>query len=53
MAASVDTLDGFLREMKSRFPDTATKPQADGESGDHTAVALPEIAGLRRVGATR
>jgi hypothetical protein len=53
MAASVDTLDGFLREMKSRFPDTATKPQADGESADHTAVALPEIAGLRRVGATR
>src|SRR6202030_2812504 len=23
MAASVDTLDGFLREMKARFPDAA------------------------------
>ncbi|HWX59226.1 tetratricopeptide repeat protein [Bradyrhizobium sp.] len=53
MAASVDTLDGFLREMKARFPDTATKPQADGAGGEHTAAALPEIAGLRRVGATR
>jgi hypothetical protein len=53
MAASVDTLDGFLREMKARFPDAMTKPQADRASGEHTAAALPEIAGLRRVGATR
>ena len=30
MAASVDTLDGFLREMKTRFPDaTARTPLAD------------------------
>jgi hypothetical protein len=53
MAASVDTLDGFLREMKARFPDGPIKPQADSASVDHTAAALPEIAGLRRVGATR
>jgi hypothetical protein len=53
MAASVDTLDGFLREMKARFPDAMTKPQADRASGEHTTAALPEIAGLRRVGATR
>src|SRR5262249_35859645 len=53
MAASVDTLDGFLREMKARFPDAAAKPQADGAAGEHSAAALPEIAGLRRVGATR
>ena len=25
MAASVDTLDGFLREMKARFPDATAK----------------------------
>ena len=32
MAASVDTLDGFLREMKTRFPDaTARAPLADPE----------------------
>ena len=31
MAASVDTLDGFLREMKSRFPDaTARAPLPPG-----------------------
>ncbi|HTO66224.1 MAG TPA: tetratricopeptide repeat protein [Bradyrhizobium sp.] len=53
MAASVDTLDGFLREMKARFPDTATKPQADSANNEQTAATLPEIAGLRRVGATR
>jgi hypothetical protein len=29
MAASVDTLDGFLRDMKIRFPDaTARSPEA-------------------------
>jgi hypothetical protein len=53
MAASVDTLDGFLRDMKARFPDAATKPQADSASSERTAAVLPEIAGLRRVGATR
>jgi hypothetical protein len=53
MAASVDTLDGFLREMKARFPDTTTKPQAESANAEHTAATLPEIAGLRRVGATR
>jgi hypothetical protein len=53
MAASVDTLDGFLREMKARFPDAATKPQAESANAEHTAATLPEIAGLRRVGATR
>ncbi|MBV9979265.1 hypothetical protein, partial [Bradyrhizobium sp.] len=53
MAASVDTLDGFLREMKARFPDAMAKPAAESASGEHTAATLPEIAGLRRVGATR
>lgn len=39
LAASVDTLDGFLREMKQRFPDATARapasPQAKDES-DHT-----------------
>jgi len=54
MAASVDTLDGFLRDMKTRFPDaTARAPQPpDAPRGEpvHTG-SLPEIVGLRRVDA--
>jgi hypothetical protein len=47
MAASVDTLDGFLREMKTRFPDaTARAPLAD----PNPTGSLPQIVGERRVG---
>jgi hypothetical protein len=49
LAASVDTLEGFLREMKTRFPEGA-KPSSDGASAEPLPT-LPEIAGLRRVGA--
>ena len=56
MAASVDTLDGFLREMKTRFPDaTASAPlPPETAKGDpvHTG-SLPEIVGLKRVDAKR
>jgi predicted negative regulator of RcsB-dependent stress response len=56
MAASVDTLDGFLREMKTRFPDaTARAPQPPENSrGEpvHTG-SLPEIVGVKRVDAAR
>ena len=56
MAASVDTLDGFLREMKTRFPDaTARAPMAPGTGkGDpvHTG-SLPRIIGLSRADARR
>jgi hypothetical protein len=45
LAASVDTLDGFLREMKQRFPDATARapmpPQAKDEA-DHTG-SLPAI----------
>ena len=48
MAASVDTLDGFLREMKARFPDGAARPQAaDPES---TGSLPPITASVRRSG---
>jgi tetratricopeptide (TPR) repeat protein len=54
MAASVDTLDGFLREMKARFPDAATRaaqaPEAVKADPSPTG-ALPRIIGLKRVGA--
>jgi tetratricopeptide (TPR) repeat protein len=56
MAASVDTLDGFLREMKLRFPDmTARAPQPpEIAKADpvHTG-SLPRIIGLRRVDAAK
>ena len=55
MAASVDTLEGFIREMKTRFPDASARAPLPLESGKepvHTG-ALPEIVGLRQVGAAR
>jgi hypothetical protein len=56
MAASVDTLDGFIREMKTRFPDaTARGPLSpDSAKGEpvHTG-SLPEIVGRTQVGAAR
>lgn len=55
MAASVDTLEGFIREMKIRFPDaTARAPQSpEMTKGEpvHTG-SLPTIVG-KRAGATR
>ncbi|NEW90594.1 tetratricopeptide repeat protein [Rhodopseudomonas sp. BR0M22] len=46
MAASVDTLDGFLREMKQRFPDAsarATPPGADMTSTGSLPRVPPKI----------
>jgi tetratricopeptide (TPR) repeat protein len=56
MAASVDTLDGFLREMKVRFPDATARAPLPPETvkGEpvHTG-SLPRIIGLKRVEAKR
>jgi tetratricopeptide (TPR) repeat protein len=55
MAASVDTLEGFLREMKMRFPDATAKAQPPGVAKAdpvHTG-ALPRIIELRRVDPAR
>ncbi|HKU07688.1 MAG TPA: tetratricopeptide repeat protein [Bradyrhizobium sp.] len=52
MAASVDTLDGFLREMKTRFPDMTARAPLPPETvrGDPVATgSLPEIVGLKQV----
>lgn len=55
LAASVDTLDGFLREMKQRFPDATARapgsPQAK-EEPDHTG-SLPTIPVVRQIKMTR
>jgi len=55
LAASVDTLDGFLREMKQRFPDATARapasPQAKDET-EHTG-SLPSIPVVRQIKMTR
>jgi tetratricopeptide (TPR) repeat protein len=55
LAASVDTLDGFLREMKTRFPDaTARAPLPPETKVDMVPTgSLPEIVGLKRTGTVR
>lgn len=55
LAASVDTLDGFLREMKQRFPDATARapaaPQAKDDT-EHTG-SLPKIPAVRQIKMTR
>ena len=55
MAASVDTLDGFLRDMKQRFPDNNGKamPPGTANADPSPTGALPAIAGVRQVPLTR
>jgi tetratricopeptide (TPR) repeat protein len=56
MAASVDTLDGFLREMKTRFPDAIARAPLPPETpkADLTPTgSLPAIVGWRRVEAAK
>jgi tetratricopeptide (TPR) repeat protein len=56
MAASVDTLDGFLREMRTRFPDATAKaplPPERAKADPFPTGSLPAIVGLERVDAAR
>jgi len=57
MAAKVDTLDGFLREMKQRFPDATARaplpPGAEGADPAATTGSLPRIIGLTRADAAK
>jgi tetratricopeptide (TPR) repeat protein len=55
MAASVDTLEGFLREMKARFPEAIARTTRLGiEQADPVSTgALPRIIGLTRADAAR
>jgi predicted negative regulator of RcsB-dependent stress response len=56
MAASVDTLDGFLREMRTRFPDATARaplPPETVKADPFPTGSLPAIVGLKRVEATR
>jgi hypothetical protein len=51
LAASVDTLDGFLHAMKERFPDaTSRAPLAPETKTDPAPTgSLPAIPGLRQI----
>ena len=51
MAATIDTLDGFLREMKARFPDAMARAKLPPEikADPNPTGSLPEIIGLKRV----
>ena len=56
MAAGVDTLDGFLREMKSRFPDAVARAPLLPETArtdPMTTGSLPQIIGFKRIEAKR
>jgi tetratricopeptide (TPR) repeat protein len=55
MAAAIDTLDGFLREMKTRFPDAMARVKLPPEikTDPNPTGALPAIAGTRRARAAR
>ncbi|MET0220219.1 MAG: tetratricopeptide repeat protein [Tardiphaga sp.] len=56
MAASVDTLDGFLREMKQRFPDSsarATIPGATADASPTGSITAPALTNIRKIQMTR
>jgi hypothetical protein len=55
MAATIDTLDGFLREMKVRFPDAMARAKLPPEikTDPNPTGALPAIKGLRPVATRR
>jgi len=55
MAASVDTLDGFLREMKTRFPDSTARavPPGTAKADPFPTGSLPAIVGVKRAGVAR
>ncbi|WPO40759.1 tetratricopeptide repeat protein [Tardiphaga sp. 42S5] len=56
MAASVDTLDGFLREMKTRFPESSAKATLPGASADPmpTGSLKPQpVVNVRKIEMTR
>jgi hypothetical protein len=62
MAAGVDTLDGFIREMKIRFPDATARAPLPGEAAAakaepaHTGslpASLPAITGQKQASAVK
>ena len=55
MAATIDTLDGFLRDMRARFPDAMARAKLSPElkADPEPTGALPAIVGHRKMSAAR
>jgi hypothetical protein len=56
MAASVDTLEGFLRDMKTRYPDATARaimPPGTTKTDTTPTGSLPVIVGTRQAKATK
>jgi tetratricopeptide (TPR) repeat protein len=56
MAASVDTLDGFLREMRTRYPDATARlntPPGMAKADPVPTGSLPAIIGTKQARATK
>jgi hypothetical protein len=56
MAASVDTLEGFLREMKTRYPDATARaimPPAMTKADPVSTGSLPAIVGTKQARAAK
>jgi tetratricopeptide (TPR) repeat protein len=55
MAASVDTLEGFLRDMKTRYPDATARLNGPGmaKADPVSTGSLPAIVGTRQARATK
>lgn len=48
MAAAIDTLDGFLREMRMRFPDAVARMKAPANVDTEATGTLPAIVGTKQ-----
>jgi predicted negative regulator of RcsB-dependent stress response len=53
MAASVDTLDGFIREMKIRFPDATARAPVSPEMSRNEPVHTGSLPAIRRIELTK
>jgi hypothetical protein len=56
MAASVDTLEGFLREMRTRFPDATARaimPPGTPKADPLPTGSLPAIVGTKQAGVAK
>ncbi|MGA2057448.1 MAG: tetratricopeptide repeat protein [Bradyrhizobium sp.] len=55
MAASVDTLEGFLRDMRARYPDATARANAPGmaKADPNPTGSLPAIVGTKQAKAAK
>jgi hypothetical protein len=55
MAASVDTLEGFLHDMRTRYPDASARLNAPGmaKADPNPTGSLPTIVGTKQAKAAK